>query len=154
MTMNNLPQLSDILAEPSVEILTGYARKYHITVGKFIRIGRIIVVAPAVVVAGANKYPLHLNMMRDAFRNPDEEFAERCRQAAENTSSAEGLRRRPELMDAGHYSTAMSAAGLLTAVTLERQSGDFGRADAEGRQESVRIMQEYLQNPDIVVTGS
>jgi hypothetical protein len=154
MSINTPPNLHDILAEPSVEVLTGYARDYNVPRGKFIRIGKLIVVAPKVVLAKTGKEPMHIKMMWAAFHNPDEAFAEKCHQALQDADSAQALPRHPDLMDAGHYTTTLSPAGLLLSVTLERDSMDFGRADTVGRQETVQIMQDYLQSPDIAVTGS
>jgi hypothetical protein len=154
MAINNLPELHDILAEPSVEVLTDYAQKHRQTRGKFIRIGGIILVAPSIEIAGRKKYPLHVNMTQEAYHHPDQDLARRCRQAAEDTDPTQGLSQRPDLMDAGHYYTVMSAAGLLTAVMLDGRSMDFDRANDSGRQESGRIMQEYLQDPSVVVTST
>lgn len=140
--------------EPSVEAFAGFDKTYGVKQGKFIRVSGLILVAPLVKLAENGKRPTHLDMIWGGVQHPNQELADRVRMTFQEADPAKGLSRRDDLADAGHYRTHFTESGLLTLAHIEGESLDFGRADEDGRAETVDIMRIYIPVTTVEVTGA
>jgi hypothetical protein len=153
----HLPSLYELVSEPNVTKLDEHTRQFGhegVLRGKFVRIGRLVLLAPDTTVErlpGMRTGDVeHKDIVKAAFRNPNRELAER---ALAESNAAHELPDTPllddnfGLTDAGHFE--FSSEGRVLAVF--HKSHKFGQADVSGRQETIRIAQESVGS-DIAVS--
>ncbi len=144
---SELPSIYDLTREVGSETLLHYQRKYHQTLGKFVRIGDIIILAPAVQMKPNGYKPQHIDILIAGFDHPDTELSGRVQAATEGVEAGKSIGGERGLRDAGSFNFSyVGAYGqiTLTRLDLSALSSQFGRAGEAGRQETGQLAQDKL----------
>lgn len=161
--MNRLPSLYDLVTEPNMVTLEFQSETLSdggVLQGKFVRLGRIVLLAPETQVEpipGMRSNDIqHVNIIHASLRNPNKEFSKRVIEASQAAIfAAQNGQDAERLLDVNY---GLIDAGRFTLNTPERtlafffKSYKYGQADDAGRQETVRLAQEAI-GPDITVSA-
>lgn len=122
-----LPTSFEVVKELSNDALLSAYRAYGTDMGKFVRVGPLIVIGPATPIQPSENFPYHKEIADAAFHHTELELRNRVREAAHNADPVKNIggEKYAGVLDAGHYLCEIQNDNVLVAVSFFGFSSGF-----------------------------